>query len=116
MQKEKLSLSTLSQLDDGTVGAVVDAAIAEALADCDDRPYLEKARKITIEVAVSPVLDNGRLKGVDVATGVKLAKPPQAARDQYLRTNYDTSTKTVEAFLADAYQDGLDFGDERERN
>lgn len=62
--QDKLSLETLGQLDDGTVGAVANAAIAEALADCDDRPFLEKGRKVTVEIVINPVLDGSVLKGV----------------------------------------------------
>ena len=111
MQQDKLTLATLGKLDDGTVGAVVDAAITEALIDCDDRPFLEKARKVTIEVVISPVLDNGRLKAVDVATGVKLVKPPQVARKQSLRTTFDTANRKVEAMLPDSYQDTMFTGE-----
>lgn len=105
--QDKLSLETLGQLDDGTVGAVANAAIAEALADCDDRPFLEKGRKVTVEIVINPVLDGSVLKGVDVAVGVKLTKPPQAAREQYLRTTVDTGSNKLTAMLADSYQDGL---------
>ncbi len=111
MQKDKLTLATLGQLDDGTVGAVVDAAIAEALADCDDQPFLKKGRKVVVEIVVNAVLDGNRLKGVDVASGVKLTRPPQAAREQYLRTTFGTVHKTVEAILPDSHQDGLFTGE-----
>ncbi len=86
---------------------MVDAAIAEALADCDDRPFLKKPRKVVVEVSIQPVLDGSALKGVDVATGVKLTKPPQAAREQYLRTTFDSAHKTVEAMLPSEHQSAL---------
>lgn len=70
---------------------------------------------MVVEIVINPVLDGNTLKGVDVATGVKLTKPAQAARAQYLRTNFDTSSKTVEAMLPDSHQDSM-FTGTKERN
>ncbi len=117
MQNEKLTLATLGQLDDGTVGAVVNAAITDALKDCDDRPGLKKARKITLEVSFEPVVDERSfvLKGVDIDTKVKLTVPAQELREQYLRTSLNTATTQLEAFLANEFQEGLGF-DDAEKN
>lgn len=109
MQKETLTLATLGKLDDGTVGAVVDDAITQALKDCEERPGLDGVRKLTIEVAFKPVLDSRSfaLKGVDIATKFKLAVPPQTARDQYLQTSVDTSKGVVEALMPESFQESM---------
>jgi hypothetical protein len=115
--KQNLSLATLGQLDDGTVGAVVDAAIADILKDCDDRPGLKKARRVTLEVSFEPVVDERSfvLKGVDVSAQVKLSVPAQTMREQYLQTSLDTAVNRLEAHLPDAHQDSM-FTETKERN
>ena len=48
--KQTLSLATLHKLDDGMVGRVVDAELQKVLRDCEDRPSLDKVRKVTIQL------------------------------------------------------------------
>lgn len=109
MNKNKLSLETLGQLDDGTVSAVVDAAIADMLKDCDDRPGLTKARKLTLEVSFLPVVDERSFvfKGVDISTTVKASVPAQTIREQYLQTTLDTSVNQLQANFSDVSQGSL---------
>lgn len=109
MSKDKLSLETLGQLDEGTVSAVVDAAIADMLKDCDDRPGLTKARKLTLEVSFVPVVDERSfaLRGVDISTTVKSSVPAQTIRELYLQTTLDTSVNQLQANFSDVSQGSL---------
>lgn len=52
-----LSLATLAHLDRGVLAATVDDEINKAIADCDDRPHDDTARKVTLTIIVKPVLD-----------------------------------------------------------
>lgn len=53
-----LSLDTLGDLDGGAARAIIDAAIAEALRDLDDRGDDEQARKVEILITVKQ-MENG---------------------------------------------------------
>lgn len=108
MKEHPFTLDTLGDLDDGTVRHLVNAAIDEAIEDCDARPMLDKTRKITVTLSVTPVIDNaGAMKGVDAEAAVKLTLPPRVANADYLATTIKGDH--VIAHLPDARQDQL-FG------
>ncbi len=114
--KQSLSASTLHTLDDGMVGRVVDAAIQEALRDCEDRPGLNKARKVTIQLEVTPLQDkrSHALRGVNTTVQVKATVPATGTRTEFLYTSHDTSAGKVDAALPSAHQDSM--FDERQGN
>lgn len=96
--KQLFTLDTLGDLDDGVTRLMVDAALAEALGDCDNRPHLDKPRRIAVVVEVRPVLNGaGGMKGVAAEANVKLSLPGRKTRSEYLPTNVNGDT--VEAFL-----------------
>jgi hypothetical protein len=115
--KKQLTIETMGQLDDGAVGVVVNQLITDILKDCEERPGLDKKRKLTLELTVTPVLDKVRpvLKGVDIDTSVKATIPSQALRTAYCQANLQTATGKVEALLPDAYQDSI-FDEPKENN
>lgn len=79
---------TLGDLDDGTTRLLIDAALADALADCGDRPTLSKSRKIVIQVEMQPELDKrGAMIGVQTKAQVALRIPGQITRTEFLPTN-----------------------------
>lgn len=86
--QQPLTLETLGQLDDGTVRLLIEKAMQEAFTDCDNRPMLSKARKITIQLSAIPALDerHGAMKGIHLAVQVKSTLPPRQGREEYLRT------------------------------
>lgn len=105
---EPFTIDTLGNLDDGVVRKLVDKALEEALTDCDNRPGLEKARKVAITIQFLPVLDDrNAMKGVRATAQVKTSLPPRAANDDYLPTSIQGDH--VKAFLPDSRQDAM-FG------
>jgi hypothetical protein len=56
MPLQKLSLATLSELDAGGVLAF-ERLLSRAASDCLDRPNDPAARKITLELEITPVLE-----------------------------------------------------------
>lgn len=58
MSKTLFTIDTLGDLDDGTTRLVVDQALADALSDCDNRPNLDKPRRVLITVDTTTD-DNG---------------------------------------------------------
>ncbi|MFA5552584.1 MAG: hypothetical protein WDA03_13340 [Trueperaceae bacterium] len=96
--KQLFTIDTLGDLDDGTTRLLVDAALSEALADCDNRPYLDKPRRVVLTLELKPVLhEAGGMKGVQGDVAVKLSLPPRKTRGEYLPTNVNGDT--VEAYL-----------------
>ena len=116
--KQTLSAATLHRLDDGLVGKVIDEALQKILTDCEDRPGLGKARKVTVEIELKPELDerSNALRGVDSTVVVKASIPATGTRTEFLYTSYDTSGKKVDAALPNSHQDGINFDSEREGN
>lgn len=71
----ELDLGTLQQLQGGAVFQQVQKLIAAAVADCENRPAEERARKVSIQLEIMPV---SRFEEIDeqhtkrVLDGVKL--------------------------------------------
>lgn len=107
-------IDTLGDLDDGTVRAVTNAAIQQALDDCDARPVLDKARKVQITIALKPVPDTatGAMKGVHVDVAVKTTVPPQQGNGDYLRAN--VAGDHARAYMPDSQQDTMFTRDDQE--
>lgn len=107
----QLNARTIADLNDGTVGEMINEIIRQALEDCDDRPALKTARKLTIELSFKPVLDESSraLHGVEITPKITSKVPSHEARGEYLRTNArQLGGRThIEAQLPDAYQDGM---------
>ena len=116
--KQTLSLATLHQLDDGMVGRVVDAELQKVLRDCEDRPSLDKVRKVTIQLEITPLQDDRSysLRGIDTQVQVKAFVPPTGTRKEFLYTSHDSSKKTVNAALPDSHQDNLFDSQNEEAN
>jgi hypothetical protein len=75
MSLKALSLETLSQLDE-KIAEAFRRHLDRASHDCYDRPGDNKPRKITLEVALVPVLeDDGGCKDVKVQVQVASAVP-----------------------------------------
>lgn len=70
-----LSLHTLGALFPGTDQAIA-RAIAEATEDCNNRPFLNKARKIEIQLELTPKMDGqGMLESVSVSLKMRGQHP-----------------------------------------
>lgn len=101
-----LTLDTLGDLDDGTVKRLIEKAMQEALTDCDNRPALGKARRVTIQLSLEPEQDDrGAMKGVHMDVQVKTALPARSGRTEYLKTSIIGND--VKAFLPDSYEQNL---------
>lgn len=70
MSTARLNSRNLADLGEGAAGAVIDAALEEALRDCDDRAHEDgKVRKVQITVELEK-LDNGQTKASVEAAAV----------------------------------------------
>lgn len=67
MALEKFTLATLSTMDGGRIQTAFQQALDRLRYDCEDRPSVKGARKVTLSVELTPVAaDNGELSSVDV--------------------------------------------------
>jgi len=71
---ELLRTATLGEVRDGILAHQLDAELVKIHADCVDRPGLQKARKVKLEITFTPVGDDP-LDGVDVEFVVQSSLP-----------------------------------------
>ena len=69
-----LRTATLAEIRDGILAHQLDAELAKIHADCVDRPNLKKARKVSLEITVTPIGDDP-LDAVDVEFQIKSSIP-----------------------------------------
>lgn len=78
MKRDLKRLGDLEALENGAIGEVFTMKLGQLMADVVDRPALEKARKLTVELELTPVSDNsGNLTEVRAAVQVKTTSPAQ---------------------------------------
>jgi len=72
-------LATLNQLDHNRVGLAVNRLIKQAIQDCLDRPGDDRARKVTLQINLTPIsqtLDNSiSCEGAKAVAQAKLSLP-----------------------------------------
>lgn len=71
---EALRTATLTKVREGLLAAMLDAKLALAFEDCENRPTLEQARKVTLEIKIKPTGESP-LEMADIEFAVKLSKP-----------------------------------------
>ena len=74
------SLDSLKELDGGRVAEAFTQAVRRAVADCEDRPSEENARKVILQLELLPIMDDGRCEGVAAAFQVKDTIPTRKSR------------------------------------
>lgn len=77
---KKLSAETLMALHDGSLAGQIDYCLAEVMKDLDERPAKKNARKLTVELSISPIADGDRLDEIELTFSVKHSIPPFASR------------------------------------
>jgi hypothetical protein len=66
-----LDLATLKDLDNGKAAIAFRRAVEDCTKDCQDRPTEERARKITLELSLTPVAaEDAEFEGTFRACGV----------------------------------------------
>lgn len=67
----------LSVIDGGRLQSAVDKSIARCVEDCKDRPNLDTARKVAIEIIITPYADEtGDVVSMNLDYQVKPTLPP----------------------------------------
>ena len=94
-----LNLESLAALDGGAAGAIIEAALREAVADLDDRGQDKKPRKVLIAVTML-VLENGQV-AVDVDACAQMPKRRTAATFCRIRKEAVGSSLLFQEFAPD---------------
>ena len=76
----EFTLDKIHLMDGGRVAVAFDQAIGRALADCHDRPGVAKPRKVSMEVTLIPVCDDGFCDSVDVQFSFKDGMPARSSK------------------------------------
>lgn len=97
MALEKLSLESLARIDSNRIGIAFANALRRCEDDCRERPNNAKARKVSIEVELCPIVEEGanELDRVEVSFKIKDSLP----------------TRSSKSFAMEATEDGLVFNE-----
>lgn len=75
----KLNVKNLVEFDQGRLAAAIELALKQCVADCQDRPGLDSARKVKIELKLTPEIDHtGELIAIDAHYSVAPILPPRS--------------------------------------
>lgn len=78
MSVKQFSLDTLATLDGGAIKEAFEKEIKTASEDCEDRPYLKRARTVAISVILTPNLrKDGNCDGFSIDVDMGRAKLPK---------------------------------------
>lgn len=81
----EFDISKIGDLDGGRVLEAISQAIERAVHDCEDRPGLKKARKVTLEMSLTPIQDDdGTMESIDLAFGVGEKRPSRTSKNYNL--------------------------------
>lgn len=78
MALQKFRFESIGDIEGGSVAVGINQALRAAFLDCSDRPELDSARKVTLEISVKPVMDHGQFAYAAVTMGIKSANPGKA--------------------------------------
>jgi hypothetical protein len=104
---------SLAEIDDGRIGAALQAELDKAREDCRDRPVLKKGRKVKLELTLTPVADDhGDLDGIKVTFKVASAMPARERQDFSVGVKHDGRMFYSEHSTDNVNQRTLDAMDE----
>ena len=116
MARGYIDLEGLSTMDGGRLNAAFAMEVEKVYADCDDRPAVKAARRITLTILCKPVQDEaGRLDMVDVDWDLDSKLPKRKSRTY--RARHDGKGLTVSLFAPEhpgqrTIDDAMDHGEE----
>lgn len=110
-----LTLATLGSLQENLFGRAVDEGLRQMFRDCDERPGLNKPRRLTITVEVYPDEEASGMSGSAqvVVANFKTAVPPTKTRKERLSMRRDPDTGQPTLIVPDEHP-SLDLTQERD--
>jgi hypothetical protein len=105
----ELTLGALAKLDDGKAHEAFQRLLQRAIADCLDRPGDATARKVTLQVALVPVLDTD-LSCTEVKTQIECKAALPAYRTKVYSMGPRQSRKGPMLVINEDSPDNIDQG------
>ena len=109
-----LKTSTLSEIRDGMLAQQFDTELVKIHSDCVDRPLLKKARKVTLEITITPTGEDDPLESVDIDFSVKSTIPATKITRQMKSLKgrngfgFDSDTDSIDHAATQRRLQGLD--------
>lgn len=98
MALHEFTLQELMALDGGRVPQAWKQAVARCAMDCNDRPALNKPRKVTLELELVPMCDHqGQLESIQADFSIKDQAPARQTKTYSLGYRNIRSPKGIES-------------------
>lgn len=111
MPLEVFNTESLARLDGGRLRVGLDLALKRLVDDCADRPGLKKARRVTLEIEILPVMEGGgELDSVIVEFGIKERIPARSSKAYNMRAGHDGALLFNELAPEDVDQGTIPIG------
>ena len=112
MELKQFNAAEMMNIDGGRLAVAIQQHVERCLADCHDRPSLEKMRKVKIVLGFTPVADEeGDLDSVNVSFHFDEAMPARKSRSYNMRADGDGSIYFNELTPGDASTPTLPLGE-----
>lgn len=111
MQLQKLTLASLAEIDGGRLNEAFSQALKRVVDDCEDRPGVKKPRTVSIQLEITPVLDQDGMCDEAKVQGTVVDNVPKRKTkiwDMSLRKGGHLMFRPDS--LDDAEQNTMDFG------
>lgn len=109
---QNLSMESLPLVRSGLLAAQFDALIRATVRDCHERPALEKGRKITLEITLTPRCDDrGNMDMVAADFGMKSTIPGFSVEGDPMLPRGEDRLLFQPLSPSDPRQDALPLGD-----
>lgn len=81
MALKKFSIKNIGDLDGGRIAMMIDQQLGVAEVDCQNRPGVDKPRKVIVEIELHPIVDeSGVCEEVSVGFDAKTNVPKQRSK------------------------------------
>lgn len=114
---EILRTASLVHVRDGLLASQLDAELVKIHTDCQQRPKLAKARKVTLTITITPIGDDDTLDAVDVEFGVTSSLPatkmqrPMKSMGKRNGFGFDVDTDSIDHSPMQQRLNGIDDAD-----
>lgn len=115
MAVQEFKLGALVDIDGGRINEALNQAIKRAAMDCEDRPADDRARKVNLQIELTPMMDDhGMCDSVKMAMQIKETIPTRKSRVYDLGLRRGGMLVYQPDALDNHAQDTFEFGEDGE--
>lgn len=82
MALKEFTAQSITEIDDGRIAEAIQIELNKAREDCQDRPLVRKARKVNLQILLTPSPDDhGDVEGLKIGFKVNSVMPPKESRE-----------------------------------